>query len=313
MEAVVINEGQLTWQSRDDPAPGDTEVLVAVKAAGINGADLIQRAGHYPAPAGSPPDIPGLELAGEVVALGRQVNRWKVGDKVMAVVGGGGQATRAVVDETHLLAVPEGLPWAEAGGFPEVFATAYDALFTQGHLAMGERLLVTGAAGGVGSAAVQLGAATGAHVVASVRRPERRAALAALGARQVIDPQESPDAGPYEVILELVGAPSLAAALPGLATGGRVVVIGVGAGARFELDLLAVMARRATLRGSTLRARDRVGKAQVARAVDRHVLPLLATGDLKVPVCATFPLQQAPAAYQRFSEGDKLGKVVLET
>ena len=184
MHAVVIRESQLYWEERDDPVPGDTELLVAVRAAGLNAADLVQRAGFYPAPPGWPADIPGMEFAGEVVAVGRQVTLFSPGDRVMAVVGGGAQATLALVDETHALAVPADLPWTEAGGFPEVFTTAYDALFRQAELQMGERVLVSGAAGGVGTAGVQLAAQAGATVTATVRDPARRDAVAALGARR---------------------------------------------------------------------------------------------------------------------------------
>ena len=311
MQAVVITDGELEWRTRPDPVPGDTELLVSVRAAGINNADLLQRRGHYPAPPGSPPDVPGLELAGEVVSVGRQVTRFAVGDRVMAVVGGGGQATLAVVDETHALPVPGALSWGEAGGFPEVFSTAWDAIGPQAHLAAGERLLVTGAAGGVGTAAVQLASASGSLVVASVRDPSRRDAVSELGAHRVIDPTEVPDHGPYDAILELVGAPSLAASLGSLAIGGRVVVIGVGAGPRLELDLLALMAKRAWIGSSTLRARDRVGKAIVANEVASHVLPLLSSGAVRVPVCDTFPMSEAASAYERFGVGSKLGKVVL--
>src|ERR1700761_3037886 len=166
MHAVVIREGQLYWEEREDPVPGDTELLVAVRAAGLNAADLVQRAGFYPAPPGWPVDIPGMEFAGEVAAVGRQVTLFSPGDRVMAVVGGGAQATLALVDESHALAVPEGLDWTEAGGFPEAFPTAYDALFRQGELQMGERVLVSGAAGGVGTAGVQLAAQAGATVTA---------------------------------------------------------------------------------------------------------------------------------------------------
>ena len=182
MHAVVIRDGQLYWEERDDPVPGDTELLVSVRAAGLNAADLVQRAGFYPAPPGWPADIPGMEFAGEVVAVGRQVTLFSPGDRVMAVVGGGAQATLALVDETHALAVPDGLPWTEAGGFPEVFTTAYDALFRQAELQMGERVLVSGGAGGVGTAGVQLAAQAGATVTATVRDPARHDAVAALGA-----------------------------------------------------------------------------------------------------------------------------------
>ena len=147
MHAVVIRDGRLSWEERDDPVCGDTELLVAVRAAGLNGADLVQRAGAYPAPPGWPQDVPGMEMAGEVVAVGRQVTLFGPGDRVMAVVGGGAQATMARVDESHALAVPDALPWPEAGGFPEVFWTAYDALFTQAGLRMGERVLVSGGRG----------------------------------------------------------------------------------------------------------------------------------------------------------------------
>lgn len=313
MRAVVIDQGRLSVEERPDPVPGDTEVLVAVRAAGLNGADVMQRAGHYPAPPGVPDDVPGLEVAGEVVAVGRQVRHTQPGDRVMALVGGGGQATMAAVDESHLLTVPAGMPWAEAGGFPEVFSTAFDALFTRCRLSLGDRLLVTGAAGGVGVAAVQLGAAAGATVVASVRDAAKRAAVAALGARHVVDVGDVADHSPYDVVLELVGAPSLGGVVPTLATGARVAVIGVGGGARIDLNLLDLMSRRATIGGSTLRSRSRSEKAAVAAEVRSHVLPLLAAGAARVPVCARFPLDEVEQAYERFTKGGKLGKIVLET
>ena len=254
MHAVVIREGQLYWEERDDPVPGDTELLVAVRAAGLNAADLVQRAGFYPAPPGWPADVPGMEFAGEVVAVGRQVTLFAPGDRVMAVVGGGAQATLAFVDETHALPVPDGLPWAEAGGFPEVFTTAYDALFRQAALQMGERVLVSGAAGGVGTAGVQLAKQAGAIVTATVRNPERRDAVAALGADAVLAPGDEAAGAPYDVVLELVGAPSLTSVLAHVALWGRVVVIGVGGGGKLELELMQLMQRRI-----------RIGEAAVAR------------------------------------------------
>jgi NADPH:quinone reductase len=310
VHAVVIKDGRLLWEEREDPVPGDTELLVAVRAAGLNGADLVQRAGFYPAPPGWPQDIPGMEFAGEVVGVGRQVTGWQPGDRVMAVVGGGAQAMLAIVDEVHALAVPDELAWPEAGGFPEVFSTAYDALFTQAGLSMGERVLVSGAAGGVGTAGVQLAVAAGASVVATVRDAGRRAEVEALGA-VVIEPGREAESGPYDVVLELVGAPSLTSALPAVATGGRVVVIGVGGGATLELDLFQVMRGRLRIGGSTLRARSLREKANVAAGVARQVLPLLRDGQVRVPVCETFPLSEAEAAYERFSAGAKFGKIVL--
>jgi NADPH:quinone reductase len=311
MHAVVIRDGQLHWEERDDPVAGDTELLVAVRAAGINGADIMQRAGRYPAPPNAPADIPGMEVAGEVVAVGAQVTGYTTGDRVMSLVGGGGQATMAVIDESHALAVPDSLSWAEAGGFPEVFSTAHDALFTQGDLRIGERVLISGAAGGVGTAAVQLAAAAGATVVAGVRDRTKHDEVLALGAGAVIDPGEVDEHGPYDVALELVGAASLGTVLPHLAIGGRVVVIGVGSGAKLELNLLQLMGARARIGGATLRNRTRREKADVAAAVTAHVLPLLEGGRVRVPVWATFPLREAGAAYDRFSAGGKLGKIVL--
>jgi len=312
VRAVTIAEGRLEVAHRPDPEPGDTELLVAVRAAGVNAADLLQRRGLYPAPAGVPADIPGLELAGEVMRTGRRVTRFVPGDRVMAVVGGGAQAELAVVDEAVAMAVPDLVAWVEAGGFPEAFATAYDALVTQCRLAVGERVLVTGAAGGVGVAAVQLAVAAGAQVVAAARNPASHGALTELGARACV-PEEAPGLGPYDVVLELVGGPGIAQHLEALATGGRLAVIGVGAGARVEVDLLALMTRRAVLRGSTLRARPAAEKAAVASALARHVVPLLAAGRLRVPVAATFPLADASAAYERFAAGGKFGKIVLVT
>ncbi len=311
MRAVTIVDGDLEWRSHPDPMPGYGELLVAVEAAGINAADLMQRQGHYPAPPGVPSDIPGMELAGVVVGVGEGTNRYAEGDRVFAIVGGGAQAELCRLPEGSALPVPDGLPWEEAGGFPEVFSTAHDALFTQAGLLAGERVLVSGAAGGVGTAGVQLAKAAGAHVVASVRNRDHHRAVAELGAAEVVVPNEVADHGPYDVSLELVGAPGVAAVLQVLATGARIVVIGVGAGPKLELNLLALMGSRATLRGSTLRARSLAEKAAVARAVEDQVLPLLAAGTVRVVVADPFPLSAAPAAYGRFAAGGKLGKVVL--
>jgi NADPH:quinone reductase len=311
MWAVTIVDGALDWRQHPDPVPGPGEVLVAVHAAGLNSADRLQVAGLYPAPPGSPPDVPGLELAGEVAELGPGASRFAAGDRVMAVVGGGGQAELAVVPEAHLLPIPDGIPWDAAGGFPEAFSTAYDALVTQCGLTVGDRVCIHGAAGGVGVAAVQLAATAGATVVATVRAEERRGAVAQLGAHEVVAPDAFVAEGPYDVVLELVGAPNLPDDLRSLATGGRLSVIGVGAGAKAEVNLLELMNRRARLLGSTLRSRSLEEKAAVAQAVEEHVLPLLADGRLRVPVDATFSFADAADAYARFAAGGKLGKVVL--
>ena len=310
MRAVVIREKEIAIDERPDPVPGAGEVLVRVRAAGLNGADMMQRRGLYPAPPGSPQDIPGMELAGEVDALGPRAERFVAGDRVMAIVGGGAQAELCVVHERQLMPVPAGLDWPAAGGLPEVFATAHDALFTQGELRSGEHLLVHGGAGGVGTAALQLGLASGARVTATVRNVELRGQVEALGAR-TIDCEGFAEEGPYDVILELVGAPNMPENLQALATGGRIAVIGVSAGATSELNLLALMGKRARIHGSTLRARPLEQKAFVARLLEHEVLPLFESGALGVPIAETFPLGEAAAAYDRFAAGGKLGKIVL--
>jgi len=311
VRAVTIVDGDLQWAVHPDPVPGDTEIVLAVRAAGLNAADLLQRVGFYPAPVGVAPDIPGLEVAGEVVAVGPRATRFEVGDRVMAVVGGGAQAEMVAFDERCGLAVPDGLAWEEAGGFPEAFSTAFDALFTQCRLVTGERVLVTAAAGGVGTAAVQLAAVAGATTVASVRSAGLRPAVADLGAAHAVDPTEALELGPFDVVLELVGASSLPGVLGSLAIGGRVAVIGVGSGARAEVDLLTLMHKRARISGSTLRARPILEKAAVAAAVAAHVLPHLMARRLRVPVEAAYPMEHAAEAYERFAAAGKLGKIVL--
>jgi NADPH2:quinone reductase len=311
MRAATIRDGRISVEEHPDPSPEAGEVLVRVKAAGLNGADMLQLAGRYPAPPGAPADIPGLELAGEVVGLGRDVERFEVGDRVMAVVAGGGQAELAVVHERAAMPVPDDLDWTAAGGVPEVFTTAHDALFSQAGLTAGERLLVHGAAGGVGTAAVQLGVMAGARVTATVRDEHRREQITALGAH-AIAPEGFAEEGPFDVILELVGAPNMAANLTALAQRGRIAVIGIGAGAKAEINFGLLMAKRGRIHGSTLRARSLEDKAEAARLVERNVLPGFASGDLAVPVAATFPLEAVADAYERFKAGGKLGKIVVE-
>ena len=311
MRAVTIRDQQLSVVEHPDPRPGDGEVLVRVHAAGLNGADMMQLRGHYPAPPGSPPDIPGLELAGEVQACGPGAERFSPGDRVMSIVGGGGQAELALVHERVLMPVPDRLSWIQAGGVPEVFTTAHDAIFTQAGLLAGEHLLVHGAAGGVGTAAVQLGRVAGARVTATVRNPELRDGVAALGAT-VIAPEGFGEHGPFDVILELVGAINLKDNLKSLNTGGRIAVIGTSAGATGEINLGLLMMKRARIHGSTLRARPLEQKAQTARGVERSVLPALAAGTITVPIAESFALGRAQDAYERFQAGGKLGKIILE-
>ena len=311
MRAVTIRDQTLAVEELPDPSPGAGEALVRVRAAGLNGADMMQWRGRYPAPPGAPQEIPGLELAGEVIDLGPGADRFSRGDRVMGIVAGGGQAELAVVHERILMPVPHNLGWPEAGGAPEVFTTAHDAIFTQAGLRTGEHLLVHGGAGGVGTAAIQLACAAGARVTATVRNPDLRGQVAELGA-EVTEPEGFGQRGPFDVILELVGAPNLAENVNAMAIGGRITVIGIGAGAKGELHLGALMAKRGCIHASTLRPRPLEEKALTARALERSVLPLLARGRVRVPIAATYPLAEAEAAYERFRTGGKFGKLVLE-
>ncbi len=311
MRAATVRDGEIVVEDHPDPAPGHGEVLVRVRAAALNGADMMQKRGLYPAPPGWPQDVPGLDVAGEVAEAGPGATRFRPGDRVMGFVGGGGQGELLCAHERLLMPVPDSLDWPQAGGLSEVFTTAHDALFTQAGLRAGERLLVHGAAGGVGTAAVQLGATAGAEVVASVRNPGHRDAVAALGAHQVVDAEGFGEHGPFDVILELVGAPNLAENVNALATLGRIAVIGISAGAKAELNLGALMGKRGRISGSTLRSRPLEEKALAARAVEKHVLPLIARGAITVPIAETFALEDAAAAYERFAAGGKLGKIVL--
>jgi NADPH:quinone reductase-like Zn-dependent oxidoreductase len=287
VRAATIVDGRIEVAERPDPVPGDGELLIRVRAAGINGADLGQRAGRYPPPLGAT-DVPGLECAGETPD----------GKRVMALLSGGGQAELALAHETHVLPVPEELSWEEAGGFVEVFATAHDALFTQAELAAGERLLVNGAAGGVGVAAVQLGLAAGATVTANARHHHDE--LRSLGADTDVE-------GDYDVILELVGGEHLASNLELLALKGRISVIGMGAGSRAEIDFGYLMRKRGRIHGSMLRARSIDEKAQVMAALGEF----MAGRTLYVPVEQTFPLEETQDAYERFRAGHKFGKIVV--
>jgi len=314
MRAVTVVDKKIEIRDHPDPVPAKGELLVRVRAAGLNKADLMQAQGFYPAPPGSPPDIPGLELAGEVVSTGEGVSEFDKGDRVMAIVGGGAQAELAVVHERIAMRVSDAVPFAEAGGVPEAFLTAHDALFTQGQVTIGDRVLVHGAAGGVGTAAVQLAAAAGAHVTASVRNDRLWDGVARLGAAEVVAHDDFADRGPFDVILELVGAGNMAGNLAALNRSGRIVVIGVGgAGASAEVDLLTLMGKRGLITGSTLRARPLEEKALVTRRAEAHAVPLLASGAVRVLIEDTYPLAEAAAAYERFNQGGKLGKIVLVT
>jgi NADPH:quinone reductase len=298
---------------RPDPAPGPEDVVVRVAFAGVNPADLVQRAGTYPAPPGSPQDVPGLEVAGTVEICGERVSDWKPGDRVFGLVGGGGLADRVLVHERCVTRVPDTLDEREAAAVPEAFITAHDAAFTHAGLRPGETLLVHGAGGGVGTAAVQLGVAAGAQVVATVRSPKVDEAVAALGAETV--PDEDFRRGvslSADVILELVGGVHFPANLEALARRGRIVIVSVAGGNEIALPLLTLMQKRATIGGTVLRARPLEEKAAAVRAFEREVVPGLASGRLRPIVDSVYPVADVRAAFDRLEERGKVGKVLLD-
>ena len=312
MKSVVIDSGSLVLSERDTPTPGPGDVLIRVHAAGLNAADQMQRLGFYPAPPGWPEDIPGLELAGEVIELGEGVSPSLLNQRVCAIVGGGGQSTHCIVPAEHLTLVPDAISYNEAGGFAEAFTTAFDSLVRQGHLTSGDRVLISGASGGVGTAAIQIASALGAHVIAVTRTPEHHELLKQLGANETIIIEQVASIDRVNVVLELVGAAHLNAAQHILAPSARIVVIGVGGGgSTAELNLLNFMSTRATLTGSTLRARSREEKAEVVAHVNKVLLPLWQSGKLKVLINKSFEIEEVQNAYDFFAERGKLGKVIL--
>ncbi|WP_263247422.1 alcohol dehydrogenase catalytic domain-containing protein [Saccharopolyspora rosea] len=314
MRAVVI-DSRGTFQLEQRPEPvGPGTVVVRVRAAGLNAADLQQARGDYPAPPGWPAEVPGLEVAGEVEQIGSGVAEFAPGDRVMALVGGGGHAERIAVPADLLLPVPEGLSWQEAAGFPEAFSTAWDALVAQAGVRAGDRVLVTGAAGGVGTAAVQVAAVSGAHTVASVRRPElhdRVRALAPDGRVDVVTPDQEAAHAPYDVIVELVGGEECLQRVALLRSRGTILVVGVQAGTTAPLRMFDLMLARAHLIGTTIRGRAPAEKALLAASVRTSVVPLLARGMVRVPVDTAFPFEEFADAYARLAGPGKFGKVVL--
>jgi NADPH2:quinone reductase len=319
VQALVIGPDQtLAIQERPDPEAGPNEVVVRVRAAGLNSADLQQAAGRYPAPSGWPADVPGLEVAGEIEAVGPAVTGFGPGDRVMALIGGGGQAQRVSVPADLLVPIPENLSWAEAAGFPEVFSTAWDALVSQAGVRAGDRVLVTGAAGGVGTAALQIAAVSGAHVVASVRRTELHAPVRSLlgGVNvDVITPDAERDYGPYNIIVDLVGGETGLDRVTMLSPQGTLMVVGVLAPvpAAAPLWLGHLLLNRCRVVGTTIRGRTNAEKATLARNIAAAVVPMLAAGRVRVPLDSTFPLEKWAGAYDRLRGPGKLGKIVLTT
>ena len=321
MRAITIRGGKgpaetLEIRELPVPTPQRGQVLIRVRAAGVNRPDLLQRAGRYPPPPGASP-ILGLEVAGEVAALGEDVTRWRLGDRVAALLGGGGYAEYAVVDARHALPVPAGLDDAQAAALPETVFTVWANVFESGRLARGETLLVHGANSGIGVTAIQMAKAAGARVLATARGAAKTNQARELGADLVVDAAEGDwsttvkAAGPVDVVLDMVGAGYFARNVDVLAPGGRLVIIAVLTGATVELNLLTVMMKRLTITGSTLRARDADEKARLARAVEEHVWPWLASGAVRIPVDRRFALAQAGEAHAWLEQGAQFGKVVL--
>ncbi|MGN6378860.1 MAG: NAD(P)H-quinone oxidoreductase [Gaiellales bacterium] len=300
---------------RPDPVPGRFEVLLAPAYAGVNPADVLQREGRHPVPPGWPADVPGLEVAGRVVQVGDGVTAFAAGDRAFGLVGGGGLAQRVVAAERELIPVPEALDDRAAAAVPEAFLTAFDAIVLQAGLASGDVLLVNGASGGVGTAAVQIGRAMGARVIANVRTPELRPRVAELGATALGAEEAFAEAallGGADVILELVGAPHMDANLQALARGGRLMLVAGRPGEEATVVLRDLMSRRARLIGTTLRTRPAEEKAALAQAFGRRVVPLLAVGAISPIVDRVFPLDDAADALDYVRRPGKFGKVLLE-
>ena len=322
MRAIVIPEfggpGVLKLQSVPDPEPTPHEILVKVHTSGVNRADLLQRRGLYPPPAGVS-DIPGLEFAGVVEEVGAAVTRWKAGDRVMGIVAGGGYAERVVVDERVAVGVPSGMDLTVAGAIPEVYMTAFDAVFRQAGLKRGEIVLVHALGSGVGTAAMQLARRAGAHAIGTSRTASKRKRADVLGLGLALDGGSAWDRGVMEVtggrgadvILDLVGAPYLARNQAAIAVGGRHVVVGVPGGTRAEIDLRGLMARRARIFGTVLRARAVEEKATLAREFGVEVMPWFRDGSLVPVIDKVFPVTRAAEAHRRMEANENFGKIVM--
>ena len=323
MRALTIADGGLVVAERPAPEPAADEVLVRVHAAGLNRADLLQRAGLYPAPSGVPVDVPGLEFAGVVTEAGPEVHTLRAGDRVFGIVGGGAQAEYLVTPEAHCARVPDGLDLVDAAAVPEAFVTAHDALFTQACARPGDRVLVHAVGSGVGTAALQLAECIGCTVVGTARTPEKLELAGELGlahgvlAARELDPSALAEAirqavGEVDLVLDLVGGRYVAVDVEVAAPRARIVVVGLVAGVRTELDLGRLLARRLVLRGTVLRSRSKDEKTAATHAFAGHVLPLLAAGSVKPVVDAVRPLEDAGAAYELLASDSTFGKVVLD-
>jgi putative PIG3 family NAD(P)H quinone oxidoreductase len=314
-EADVLSLGTLAV-----PEPGPGEIRVSVVAAGLNRADVLQRRGFYPAPAGAPPDVPGLEYAGRVERLGEGVRDFALGDAVMGIVAGGAMSTYLVVHAREAMRAPAGMPLEEAAAIPEVFLTAYDALFAQAHTALGELVLVHAVGSGVGTAALQLGLAAGADVIGTSRTVDKLARCRALGLAEGLTITDKTFAAALsertggracDVIVDTVGAAYLAENIKALALRGRLVIVGLLGGASAELQLGLVLAKRATLIGTVLRSRSLEEKIALTQTFARHALPLFTAGRLKPVIDVVMPMSDVRAAHERMERNETFGKIVL--
>ena len=298
------------------PTPAAGEVLIEVVATAVNRADTLQRQGFYPPPPGASDTI-GLECSGRVAGLGEGVTGWSVGDEVCALLAGGGYAELVAVPVGQVMPVPGGVSLVEAAGLPEVAATVWSNVFMTAHLSKGERFLVHGGAGGIGTMAIQLAAARGAEVFATAGSPEKRELCRSLGATHVIDYREDDfvevltEAGGADVILDNMGAKYLGRNVSALATGGRLVVIGMQGGAKGELDLSVLLRKRASVTATSLRGRPVTEKAAICCGVVENVWPLVAAGDIRPIVETTMPLEDVARAHQLMEDGSHSGKILL--
>lgn len=302
-----------------DLTPGPGEVLIAVAAAGLNRADLLQRQGFYPPPPGAS-DIIGMEVSGTVAAVGAGVEAWRVGDEVCALLAGGGYASQVVVPAGQVMPIPAGVSLIEAAALPEVACTVWSNVFMTAALQPSESFLVHGGAGGIGTMAIQLASALGARVFTTAGTPEKRALCATLGADVVIDYREESfedviathtDGRGVDVILDNMGAKYLARNIAALADSGRLVIIGLQGGTKAELDINALMRKRAAVIGTTLRSRPVEGKSAICASVVENVWPLVAAGDVRPIVDTVLPLDEAAAAHRRMEDGEHTGKILL--
>jgi putative PIG3 family NAD(P)H quinone oxidoreductase len=319
MRAVVIRDTQLYWEERDDPVPGDTELLVAVRAAGLNGADMMQRQGLYPPPPGAPP-YPGLECSGTVAALGAGVTQWHIGDEVCALLSGGGYAEQVAVPAGQLLPIPKSTTLIEAAGLPETLCTVYANVFLGARLAAGETLLIHGGGSGIGTMAIQLAKQAGATVAVTAGSAEKLDACRKLGADITINYREddfvaklkdATDGRGADVILDIVGAAYLARNIAALAPDGRIANIGMQQGRKAELDFGALMAKRGTIMSTTLRARPAAQKAEIVAAVTENVWPLVEAGVIRPIIDRELPMTQAAEAHRVMTASTHLGKILL--